>query len=41
MPIEVDVVSKPDFDKWVAAAKQKFAKAGTPPEADVRLAAAQ
>ena len=41
MPIEVDVVSKDDFAKWAAAAKQKFAKAGTPSDADVRLAAAQ
>lgn len=41
MPIEVDVVSKDDFAKWAAAAKQKFAKAGTPADADVRLAAAQ
>ena len=42
MPIEVDVVSKPDFAKWAAAAKQKFAKAGAPQDADaVRLAAAQ
>jgi cytochrome c oxidase subunit 2 len=39
MPIEVDVVSKPDFAKWVATAKQKFAKAGAPPDAGVRLAA--
>ncbi len=29
MPIEVDVVSKDDFAKWAAQAKQKFAKAGT------------
>jgi len=26
MPIEVDVVSKADFDKWAAQAKQKFAQ---------------
>ncbi|HEV8013971.1 MAG TPA: cytochrome c oxidase subunit II [Stellaceae bacterium] len=42
MPIEVDVVSKDDFAKWAAQAKQKFAKAGTPAVAgDVRLAAVQ
>jgi cytochrome c oxidase subunit 2 len=28
MPIEVDVVSKADFDKWAAQAKQKFAASG-------------
>jgi cytochrome c oxidase subunit 2 len=28
MPIEVDVVSKEDFQKWVDGAKKKFAKAG-------------
>ncbi|HEY3916973.1 MAG TPA: cytochrome c oxidase subunit II [Stellaceae bacterium] len=41
MPIEVDVVSKDDFAKWAAAAKQKFATADSPPDAGVRLAAAQ
>jgi cytochrome c oxidase subunit 2 len=40
MPIEVDVVSKEDFQKWVDGAKKKFAKAGTP-DASVELAAAQ
>ncbi len=40
MPIEVDVVSQDDFTKWAAAAKTKFAKAGTP-ATDVTLAAAQ
>lgn len=39
MPIEVDVVSKEDFQKWVDGAKKKFAKAGTP-DASVELAAA-
>jgi len=33
MPIEVKVVSKPDFDTWVAQAKKKFAKAGDAPGA--------
>lgn len=42
MPIEVDVVSQDDFNKWAAQAKQKFAKAGPPPAAaDIKLAAAQ
>jgi cytochrome c oxidase subunit 2 len=42
MPIEVNVVSKDDFAKWAAQAKQKFAKAGAPADAgDVRLAAVQ
>ncbi|HLI21300.1 MAG TPA: cytochrome c oxidase subunit II, partial [Stellaceae bacterium] len=41
MPIEVDVVSKDDFNKWVAAAKQKFAKTNTPAAAGVTLAAVQ
>jgi cytochrome c oxidase subunit II len=40
MPIEVDVVSKPDFDQWVAGAKKKFAKAGTPDADEMKLAAA-
>jgi cytochrome c oxidase subunit II len=41
MPIEVDVVSKPDFDAWVAQAKKKFAKAGAPADTGgVTLAAA-
>lgn len=40
MPIEVDVVSKEDFQKWVDGAKKKFAKAGTP-DASVQLAAVQ
>jgi len=36
MPITVRAVSKEDFDKWVADAKKKFAKAdGTPPTTDV------
>jgi cytochrome c oxidase subunit II len=26
MPIEIDVLSKADFDKWAAQAKQKFAQ---------------
>jgi cytochrome c oxidase subunit 2 len=33
MPIEVKVVSKPDFDAWAAQAKKKFAKAGDAPGA--------
>jgi cytochrome c oxidase subunit II len=42
MPIEVDVVSKPNFDKWVADAKKNFAKAGAPTTASgVTLAAAR
>jgi cytochrome c oxidase subunit 2 len=40
MPIEVDVVSKEDFQKWVDGAKKKFAKAGTS-DTSVTLAAAQ
>jgi cytochrome c oxidase subunit 2 len=40
MPIEVDVVSKEDFQKWVDGAKKKFAKAGTP-DPSVQLAAVQ
>ena len=40
MPIEVDVVSKEDFQKWVDGAKKKFAKAGTQ-DASVQLAAVQ
>ena len=40
MPIEVDVVSKEDFQKWVDGAKKKFAKAGTP-ASSVELAAVQ
>jgi cytochrome c oxidase subunit II len=38
MPIEVDVVSKEDFQKWVDGAKKKFAKAGTS-DPSVQLAA--
>lgn len=41
MPIEVDVVSQDDFNKWAAQAKQKFAKAGTPASGGVTLAEAQ
>ena len=33
MPIEVKVVSKPDFDAWAAQAKKKYAKAGDAPGA--------
>ena len=33
MPIEVHAVSKADFAKWVAMAKKKFARNGTPPTA--------
>jgi cytochrome c oxidase subunit II len=40
MPIEVDVVSKEDFQKWVDGAKKKFAKAGTS-DPSVQLAAVQ
>ena len=40
MPIEVDVVSKEDFQKWVDGAKKKFAKAGTH-DPSVELAAVQ
>jgi cytochrome c oxidase subunit 2 len=40
MPIEVDVVSKEDFQKWVESAKKNFAKAGTA-DPSVTLAAAQ
>ena len=40
MPIEVDVVSKEDFQKWVDGAKKKFAKAGSR-DASVELAAVQ
>jgi cytochrome c oxidase subunit 2 len=39
MPIAIQVVSKPDFDKWAAQAKQKFAQNsngphGVEPEGD-------
>ncbi len=37
MPIEVEAVTKPDFDKWVAEAKKKFADA-TPPAPTTRVA---
>jgi cytochrome c oxidase subunit 2 len=40
MPIEVDVVSKDDFQKWVDGAKKKFAKADTQAPS-VELAAVQ
>jgi cytochrome c oxidase subunit 2 len=40
MPIEVDVVSKEDFQKWVDGAKKKFAKAGTQ-DPSLELAAVQ
>jgi cytochrome c oxidase subunit II len=33
MPIEIKVVSKPDFDTWVAQAKKKFASNGAAPTA--------
>ena len=33
MPIAIQVVSKPDFDTWVAQAKKKFASTGTAPTA--------
>jgi len=41
MPIEVKVVSKADFDKWVAAAKTKFAADKPAGERATQLAAAQ
>jgi cytochrome c oxidase subunit II len=34
MPIEVKAVSVTDFDKWVAAAKKKFASNASPPPAN-------
>ncbi len=37
MPIAVEVVSKPDFEKWVAEARQRFA-AGDPPARIARAA---
>ena len=45
MPIEIDAVSKADFAKWAAQAKQKFARNDAPAaaptgQAPVRLAAA-
>jgi len=40
MPIEVNVVSKEDFQKWVDGAKKKFAKTGTH-DPSVELAAVQ
>ncbi|MGE5269982.1 MAG: cytochrome c oxidase subunit II [Thiohalocapsa sp.] len=41
MPIKVVAVSKPDFDKWLADAKKKFAAAPAATESDTtRLAAA-
>ena len=39
MPIEVHVVSEADFQKWLAAAKQKFADNDMPGEHDTRVAA--
>ncbi len=39
MPIEVEAVTKPDFEKWVAEAKKKFADAApAAPETDTRVA---
>ena len=42
MPIEIDAVSKEDFVKWAAQAKQKFSRNDGQPDgaADLRLAAA-
>jgi cytochrome c oxidase subunit 2 len=39
MPIEIQALSKEDFDKWLATAKTKFA--AVPPNDPVRVAAAQ
>jgi cytochrome c oxidase subunit II len=39
MPIEIDVVSKPAFEAWVAQAKKKFARNGSEP-GTLHLAAA-
>jgi cytochrome c oxidase subunit 2 len=41
MPIAVQVVSKADFDSWVATAKKKFATNEPTDETALRLAAAQ
>lgn len=41
MPIAVDVVSKADFQRWVAQAKTKFAKVGGEAPVKVALAPAQ
>ena len=38
MPIEVEAVTRPDFDKWVADAKKKFAESNPAPEATTRVA---
>jgi len=40
MPIEIHVVSKPDFDQWAAQAKQKFAAKDGEGASSVHLAAA-
>ena len=39
MPIEVKVVSEADYQKWLAAAKKKYAANDTPAEHDTRVAA--
>jgi heme/copper-type cytochrome/quinol oxidase subunit 2 len=39
MPIAVNIVSKQDFQRWVAEAKQKFASADQP-SAPVKVATA-
>lgn len=39
MPIEVKVVSEPDFQKWLAGAKQKFAAGDPPADRDSHFAA--
>ena len=41
MPIEVKVVSKADFEKWLAEAKTKFAADKPADESVTRVAAAQ
>jgi cytochrome c oxidase subunit 2 len=41
MPIAVDVVSKADFQRWVAQAKTKFAEVGGEPPVKVALAPVQ
>ena len=41
MPIEIKAVSKPDFEKWLTAAKKQFAAAPAPTTTSTVVAAAQ